>query len=316
MSDEVPRVDYETIDEATGFRAAELEIWNAFNEDVLKKPEDDRPDVDSWIDSWSEEHPGHDRKRVRYVATMGIYTGPRDAFNQRTGVGKAFYPNGDSYEGEFYLGQKHGVGHYVFSKAGPSEVDRVVTKALKKNRADHGDDESFIHFVATTFEFAPAVVAAVLEYGALPCYHGEYDSGARTGQGLMKCADGSVYKGEWLANQRSGQGMVYYVNGDVFSGQWEGDKKHGFGTYRFAKGGEYRGEWVKGVFTEGQWIMPDGNYYEGKFDAKNRPCDDNATIYFTQRHVAATGAFKKGVWAPKNEMTVSDVVPVPPEWVA
>jgi len=35
-------IDYEAIDEATGFKRAELDIWKAFEEQVLTKPEDDK----------------------------------------------------------------------------------------------------------------------------------------------------------------------------------------------------------------------------------------------------------------------------------
>lgn len=318
MSDEeqpILPVDYEQIDEATGFRTAELKIWKAFEEDVLKKKEDDREDVESWVDRWTDENPPFDRKRVKYVATMGIYTGPRDPFNQRTGTGKAFYNNGDSYEGEFYRGKKHGTGHYVFTSSGMSEVDKLITKAIKTRKEDEPDAE-FVNRISTQLRVGKAIVEGYLEFGSYPCYHGEYDNGNRSGQGVMKCADGSIYNGEWLLNKRHGQGMVYYVNGDVYSGLWDAGKKNGIGTYRFANGGEYRGEWNKGVFVEGQWIMRDGTYFEGKFDAKNRPCDDEGQMHFPERHVAMKGVFRKAVWSPTNDIVVSDEVPVPAEWVA
>ena len=318
MSDEeVPPqpIDYEEIDDATGFRKAELQIWKAFETEVLKVKEDEREDVESWVDRWTDENPPHDRKRVKYVATMGIYTGPRDNFNQRTGTGKAYYNNGDSYEGEFYRGKKHGTGHYVFTSAGMSEVDKLITKIVKARKPEESDQD-FVSRVATALRIGKAIVEGYLEYGNLPCYHGEYDNGNRSGQGVMKCSDGSIYNGEWLLNKRHGQGMVYYVNGDVYSGTWDAGKKHGIGTYRFANGGEYRGEWNKGVFVEGQWIMRDGNYFEGKFDSKNRPCDDEGQMHFPERHVAMKGVFKKSVWSPTNEIVVSDEVPVPAEWVA
>lgn len=306
-------IDYEAIDELTGFKQAEYEIWKAF-EAAMDKPADDRPDPESWAGEFAEEK-HYDPKRVKYVTTMGIYAGPRDEFNQRSGSGKAIHANGDVYEGDFYEGKKHGIGHYVFKSKGKSEVDGLVEKAHKAKPAGE-TTEAFVARIAAALKVGPRIVEAALEYGFHPCYHGDYQRGQRVGQGLMKNKDGSVYKGAWKDNKRDGQGTFYYLNGDVFSGQWEAGLKHGFGTYRFGKGGEYRGEWVKGVFTEGQWLMVDGNYFEGKFDKKNRPCDENAVMHFPSRGISMHGVIKKGIWAPLNEFTVDTEAPVDATWDA
>ncbi|EPY39345.1 hypothetical protein AGDE_01204 [Angomonas deanei] len=126
----------------------------------------------------------------------------------------------------------------------------------------------------------------------------------------MKNKDATLYKGEFLDNKRHGQGVFYYLNGDIFSGNWKGGLKHGYGTYHFNGGGEYRGEWSKGAFTQGQWILPDGTYYEGKFDQKNRPRDDAASMHFPSIHMAQNGIFKRGVWAPTSGLFESEEVPV------
>lgn len=305
-------IDYDAIDEATGFKKAELDIWKAFESQVLNKTEDERPEVEGWVDEFADESK-FDKKRVKFVATLGIYAGPRDEFNQRAGSGKAIYSNGDSYEGDFFEGKKHGQGHYIFTKEGPSESDKLI-KGTKREEGE--SDEAFVARCAKALKIGESIVAIALEYGFLPCYHGDYHLGVRTGQGLMKCKDGSVYKGAWLNNKRHGKGMLYYVNGDIYSGQWEEGMKHGFGTYRFAQGGEYRGEWKKGVFQEGQWIMVDGNYFEGTFDKKNRPCDSNATMHFPGKQLTMRGEYKKGRWAPLNELIVSKEVPAEEQWAA
>ena len=307
-------IDYDKIDEATGFKKAEIDIWTAY-EEYLAKPEDDRPDVDAWIEEFSEEKK-FDKKRVKFVTTVGIYAGQRDNFNQRVGSGKAIYANGDIYDGEFLEGKKHGQGQYIFKKQGKSEVDKLIEKLVKEKKADESTDD-FIARVSTFLKVGPVVVQTALEYGFYPCYHGDYVRGLRVGQGMMKFKDSSVYKGDWFQNKRHGQGMMYFLNGDVYSGQWEDGVKHGFGTYRFASGGEYRGEWTKGGFTQGQWIMHDGSYFEGAFDKKNRPCDDHGTMHFPRSKMAVTGVFKKGVWAPLNELVVDNEVPAQEEgWSA
>jgi hypothetical protein len=60
--------------------------------------------------------------------------------------------------------------------------------------------------------------------------------------------------------------------------------------------------------------MPDGKYYEGKFDKKNRPFDDEAVMHFPDRQTSMTGVYKKGKWAPLNELTVCDETPAEANW--
>jgi hypothetical protein len=306
-------IDYDALDPETGFKAVELQIWNAF-EGFLAKPEDERGEPDGWIDEFSEEKK-LDKRRVKYVTTVGIYAGPRDDFNQRVGSGKAIYANGDVYEGDFYEGKKHGQGHYTFKKIGRSEVDAALEK-MWKSKQESESHEAFVTRAAEYLQIGKVIVETALEYGFYPCYHGDYVFGQRSGEGLMKNKDGSVYKGQWLGNKRHGQGIMYFLNGDTYSGNWDMGAKHGFGVYSFAKGGENRGEWNRGVFTEGQWLMADGNYYEGRFDKKNRPSDSEASMHFPGKRISMQGVFKKGKWAPLPDLVVCDEKPHEAEWQA
>ncbi|ORC93397.1 uncharacterized protein TM35_000012740 [Trypanosoma theileri] len=308
-------VNLDEVDETTGFKTAELAVWTQYDTTYLQRPEEDREaaDVDAWADGFCEamEAAGlqYPRAFVRSVCVLGIYAGLRDEFQQRTGSGRAVYPNGDRYDGEFFEGKKHGTGRYVFVSRGKSECDRIVEKELQR-RDESQSDEAFISSVAEKYKLSQQIVAWVLEYGFHPCYHGDYVRGKRTGQGLMKNKDGTVYKGEFVENKREGQGMFYYLNGDIFSGTWKNGLKHGYGTYHFVGGNEYRGSWVDGVFTQGQWIFPDGTYYEGLFNKKNRPCDDCATMHYPSTKMVQTGVFKRGIWAPSSELMVCGETPI------
>jgi hypothetical protein len=310
--EEKPLINYDALDEQTGFKQAEIDIWRAFEDQVVNKPEDDRPDVESWVDEFAEEK-GYDRKRVKYVATLGIYAGTRDEFNQRSGSGKAIFANGDVYEGEYFEGQKHGHGHYTFKATGKAETDVLIEKLIAL-KSEHEPTETFVKRVAEQLKIGEMIVKMALTYGFFPCYVGDYHLGVRTGRGEMKCKDGSYYRGEWVHNKRNGKGMLYYVNGDVYSGDWEKGLKHGAGAYRFANGCEYRGKWVQGNFTEGQWLMPDGAYFEGVFDKKNRPVDPEGKMHFPGREMVVSGAFRKGIWAPQNNIAVSDEKADEEEW--
>eukprot|EP01012_Entosiphon_sulcatum_P009591 TRINITY_DN15443_c0_g1_i1.p2 TRINITY_DN15443_c0_g1~~TRINITY_DN15443_c0_g1_i1.p2 ORF type:complete len:355 (+),score=80.24 TRINITY_DN15443_c0_g1_i1:103-1167(+) len=315
---EKPPVDYEAIDEESGFKQVEWQVWQAYSEAILAKPEDEREDRDEWSETYATEH-NVDKNRVTTVIRLGIYAGARDEFNQRAGEGKAIYSNGDSYEGHYWEGKKNGKGIYVYKSLGMSEVDRLLGDLVKaRPPPEEEDEEAFIARAASTLKVGREVVAGHLRYGPFPCFHGDYINNLRHGHGVMRNRDGSLYQGYWKDNKRHGEGMFFYLNGDVYSGQWEEGLKHGAGCYTYANGvGHYTGIWQKGVFTEGQWHMTDGIFYEGKFDAKNRPCDPVGAIKFPQVEVVQTGDYKKGVWAPTRDLIrFADYVPPLPEGTA
>ncbi|CCW68842.1 unnamed protein product [Phytomonas sp. Hart1] len=310
------KVNLEEINETTGFYVAEEYVWKAFEKGFLTAGEDADGDVNSWVERFCSEAEEHgtvfDQNFVKSICTLGIYAGLRDEFHQRSGCGKSIYPNRDEYEGEFFQGKKNGSGHYIFLSKGKNEIDKIVEAEIKA--IYNGDlkktDETAIRSIAEKYQIGIHIVAGVIEYGFFPCYHGDYAAGKRSGCGIMKNKDATIYKGEFLENKREGQGVFYYLNGDIYSGNWKGGLKHGYGTYHFVGGGEYRGEWVNGVFTQGQWILQDGTYYEGKFDKLNRPLDTNASMHYPRIKLTQFGTFKRGLWAPTSQLQVCDEVPI------
>jgi hypothetical protein len=305
------KIDYDELD-PTGFKKVEYAIWQAFQVN-MRKPEDERQDADAFVDEYSENNKV-DKARAKYVCTLGIHAGGRDEFNQRSGKGKALYPTGDTYDGEFYEGKKNGRGVYVFTSMGMSEIDKAVEAQkvlLKYNPSDNASSEitteEFVAKVSSFLKVGKIIVEGILEYGSLPCYHGEYLHGLRNGDGVMKNKDGSIYKGQWKNNKRHGQGIYYYVSGDVYSGMWSDGLRDGFGTYSFdGQQGEYKGEWSKGQFVEGQWRMCDEITFEGKFE-KNYPSDERGIMHFPKSGLAMKGVYKKGKWAPVIHYSPSEL---------
>jgi len=298
------KIDYEELG-PTGFKKVEHAVWTAYQVN-MKKPEDERQEVDAFVDEYAENNK-IDKARCKFVCTLGIYAGGRDEFNQRSGKGMALYPSGDTYDGEFFEGKKNGRGVYVFTSMGLSEIDKAVQKEQTAKKATESV-EDFTRRVSENLKVGHIIVESILEYGALPCYHGEYIHGLRNGDGVMKNKDGSLYKGQWKHNKRHGQGIYYYVNGDIYSGMWSEGLRHGFGTYSFEGGqGSYKGQWEKGLFLEGHWNMCDDITFEGKFE-KNAPSDDNGTMHFPKSGLCVKGVYKKGKWAPLLHMAPSDLV--------
>ena len=79
------------------------------------------------------------------------------------------------------------------------------------------------------------------------------------------------YHGYWENGRRHGEGVFTYKNGDVYSGWWKYGQKSGYGTVVFKETGmKMTGQWSNGELTEGQWIYPNGLYFQGNFE-NNKP---------------------------------------------
>lgn len=80
------------------------------------------------------------------------------------------------------------------------------------------------------------------------------------------------FLGHFKEGKRNGEGLFTYPNKDIYSGMWKAGKKHGKGTYVFSDTGiKLSGEWTEGQILQGQWILPNGDKYEGEFE-NNMPC--------------------------------------------
>ncbi len=53
--------------------------------------------------------------KYRFSSYLKSYEGERNEKNERHGFGKATLPNGDTYEGQYQNGKRHGTGTYRFS---------------------------------------------------------------------------------------------------------------------------------------------------------------------------------------------------------
>ena len=113
---------------------------------------------------WSEE--GDPEKDTRYEGEIDEEV--------PSGVGKLFYPNGDSYEGDVLNGMENGKGKYNFA-----DGSHYV--------GDFNDDE-----------FSGD---GVLSYADGSSYHGEFEEGEYHGYGTHTDSDGEEYEGEWISGE-------------------------------------------------------------------------------------------------------------------
>jgi len=153
----------------------------------------------------------------------------------REGEGKAQFPNGDMYEGQFADGLRSGKGTYTFAAPPPAD----------------GEDPK----------------------PPLSVYEGSWKKGLRHGVGMQTFSTGDKYHGSFAAGVRAGQGTMYYANGDIYCGMWSYDKRHGEGTYvSKSTGAKSSGKWNAGTLVSGRFVDVFGNAFNGGFtvDATKR----------------------------------------------
>ena len=316
---ELVKIDYEAIDEATGFKKVDWDIWRAL-EEWKEKPEDDREpagdptELDSrleWAKWYATEGPlkpnteepkilSTFENRCIAVVRLGLYAGVRDDFSQRNGKSKAIYSNGDSYEGQFYEGKKNGQGKYVSKSLGKSEVDKLIEHQIMNLPEEErlkseltgcwsctGEQkDKVVKNITQSLAIGEEIVRTALELGYFSFYLGDYENGTRSGIGVMKSRDGSVYKGEWLNGKRHGEGILYYVNGDTYSGNWNEGHKDGYGTYTFAY-------WLKTIIDNNPcYTLTEGGDYRGEWGTE--PFSEE--VDGEKVNKTARGIIKEGEW--------------------
>ena len=135
---------------------------------------------------------------------------------------------------------------------------------------------------------------ASVVYATKDKYEGDFKDGLRDGVGtytyFKEEGPQNKYEGEWQANKKHGIGKMIYGNVGEYFGRFENGKRHGEGVFRYNKSGnvysgswkygvknghgefifndtkmKIAGEWENGKMVKGQWIFPNGTYFEGPF---------------------------------------------------
>merc|ERR1712100_490914 len=194
------------------------------------------------------------------------------------GKGKAVYPNGDEYEGEYKEGKRDGQGTYKWIKTVTDE-EGVTAPAL--------DDDGKPIFQST--------------------YTGAYVANLKDGEGVFEYPDGSKYQGNWRHDKRHGDGVYWYANGDIYSGEWKFGTKHGRGTFIHAESNaKLIGTYVDGKYVKGKWVMSDATYTGGYKD--NKPFGPGQFVF-------GNGNRQDGQYVAKEASGEEEEGPLDPQWV-
>ena len=151
------------------------------------------------------------------MSYMGDYRG-----DEREGEGEAKYRNGDSYNGAWVRGKRHGYGEYHYKSSG-LVYQGDWTEDLKHGRGlvlfPNGDKLDCLWEKDALTDGKGTV-----DYASVGCkYTGELKSAKQHGTGLLMYASKACYKGSFEADRRHGYGFIQYPTGTLFEGQFEHD---------------------------------------------------------------------------------------------
>jgi hypothetical protein len=208
----------------------------------------------------------------------------------RAGKGKASYPSGDTYEGEYAGGLREGEGVYVYKAKGW--------------RYEGGFKAGLRHGLGT------------MVYSRGERYVGYWAAGVKSGQGTMYFASKDIYTGEWkgarevhaacraaraLDAPSSLTRLLPLARARSRRSRADG-LKHGAGVYYFdATGGELDGTWEGGACVAGAWLDKSGVRYTGRFE-NQLPSSDG--VYAFPSGISV-GGFSKQARAKDGSLVVS-----------
>jgi hypothetical protein len=128
-------------------------------------------------------------------------------------------------------------------------------------------------------------------------YEGEWDMSNRTGLGTLRIFDKDcmnrvkeMYTGEWLNNLQHGRGTYYCADGSIYTGEWAYGKKEGEGVYEYANGHKTMGIFKNNLFCDGfgSMLLPSGDVYKGDWE--------NGTRHGQGTLVSSNGSCYEGEW--------------------
>lgn len=101
----------------------------------------------------------------------------------------------------------------------------------------------------------------------------------KSGFGVLKKIDGTIYAGEWRLDMRSGMGIEVGVLRDRYSGQWRANVQNGVGIKVYEDGTIYSGQWKNGKRSgTGTIYFPNGEILVARF--RNNNINKEAGFWF------------------------------------
>ena len=194
------------------------------------------------------------------------------------------FVDGETYEGKWRLGIRHGWGAGKFTDGSSYEGDWKNDQFHGKGKYTATNGDTYIGGWVQGLRHGKGVYA----WANGNTYEGMWDRGLIHGSGSKTWADGSWYGGRWKYGMRHGKGRFEWPNGNYYKGMWRKGQRNGTGSKRLVDGTRYKGRWLNnrphghgikkwpeaGAMYEGDWengkhhgygvkSYADGTRYEG-----------------------------------------------------
>ena len=161
-----------------------------------------------------------------------------DKYNEYPYLGPYKFQDGETYEGQFKDGLRHGFGKQIWPDGsiyeGFWENDQCNGKGRLINAEGH-------------------------------VYFGDWVNDKADGNGIFKHTDGTMYEGEWKDDVQNGYGKEVWNDGSVYEGMYLDSLKHGHGVFQWADGSKYEGQFERND------ISGQGKRFDDRFYADSRP---------------------------------------------
>lgn len=187
---------------------------------------------------------------------------------QRSGFGTEVTPKGDIYEGQWINDMKFGKGRLILSNGDMFEGEWLNNNAQGNGTfiSNFKDEEKKMTYTGEVKNNKQNGKGKEIIHFSKSCYTGEFVENTKHGQGELIFPDQSRYVGEFANDKANGYGKFYYADGRFYEGYYKENIKHGKGTYHTTDGIIYTGDFQNGVkhgYGIQTWL--DGRKYEGNF---------------------------------------------------
>lgn len=237
---------------------------------------------------------------------------------QRHGRGVCLYDNDMIYEGEWQYDKEHGYGTLLSSdrKSIMYEGEWDRGKIHGKGKYYYGDekDEKQDNLKKKTpsssaAPTSPGPANSGVSVRSKHRYDGEFRENLRHGTGIYVLPDGSVYEGLWRDGTMNGRGLFRWPDGSCYDGEWKDGKRNGQGLLTASDGFTYDGTWVLNCMEgRGSATYPSGQQYHGIFSNGKR--EGRGTIIFSNGAVYE-GRFRDDAVDGQGTMKIRRAVVVP-----
>lgn len=148
------------------------------------------------------------------------------------------------YIGNIFNNKKDGYGLEVF----PNQEARYFGRFLNGNRINIG--KFSIHNDSKCYSYSGYIDNLYAnDFGIYQDedtqlkYVGQWSSSMRSGIGIEKYKDNSLYRGEFLNGKKHGVGEYKWMDNSWYAGEWSENILEGYGIYKFKDGSSYSGQW-------------------------------------------------------------------------